>query len=149
MTGWRIGYLAAPFDVAEAVSRLQDHSTSNPNSIAQKAALAALSQGGDFFSGIVKEFERRRDYCMERLNQMPKVSPVFPEGAFYIFFDIGKTGLKSSDFANRLLDEKYVSLIPGEGFGMDNYVRMSFATSIKQLEKGMDRLSDFLKDLDK
>jgi aspartate aminotransferase len=149
MTGWRIGYLAAPLDVVEAVSRLQDHSTSNPNSIAQKAALAALSQGGDFFSGIVKEFERRRDYCMQRLKQMPKVSPIFPEGAFYIFFDISGTGLKSSDFANRLLDEKYVSLIPGEGFGMDNYVRMSFATSMEQLEKGMDRLSDFLKDLAK
>ncbi len=144
MTGWRIGYLAAALDISEAVSRLQDHSTSNPNSIAQKAALAALSYSGDFFSGIVKEFQNRRNYCMERLKKMPKISPVFPEGAFYIFFDISKTGLKSLDFANRLLEEKYVSLIPGEGFGMDNYARMSFATSMEQLKKGMDRLSDFI-----
>ena len=144
MTGWRIGYLAAPLDIAEAVSRLQDHSTSNPNSIAQKAAVAALSYGGDFFTRIVKEFQDRRDYCMERLGKMPKVKAIFPEGAFYIFFDISKTGLKSSIFANRLLEEKYVSLIPGEGFGMDNYVRMSFATSMEQLKKGMDRLEDFL-----
>ncbi|MFA5287000.1 MAG: pyridoxal phosphate-dependent aminotransferase [Candidatus Omnitrophota bacterium] len=144
MTGWRIGYLAAATDISEAVSRLQDHSTSNPNSIAQKAALAALSYSGDFFSGIVKEFQNRRDYCMERLRKMPKILPVFPEGSFYIFFDISKTGLKSLDFANRLLEEKYVSLIPGEGFGMDNYARMSFATSMEQLKKGLDRLADFL-----
>jgi aspartate aminotransferase len=75
---------------------------------------------------------------------MPKILPVFPEGSFYIFFDISKTGLKSLDFANRLLEEKYVSLIPGEGFGMDNYARMSFATSMEQLKKGLDRLADFL-----
>jgi aspartate aminotransferase len=144
MTGWRIGYLAAAIDISEAVSRLQDHSTSNPNSIAQKAALAALSYSGDFFSGIVREFQNRRDYCMERLKKMPKISPILPEGAFYIFFDISKTGLKSSDFANRLLEEKYISLIPGDGFGMDNYVRMSFATCMEELKKGMDRLADFL-----
>lgn len=149
MTGWRIGYLAAASDISEAVSRLQDHSTSNPNSIAQKAALAALSYSGDFFSGIVKEFQNRRDYCMERLKKMPSISPVFPEGAFYIFFDISKAGLKSADFANRLLEEKYVSLIPGEGFGMDNFCRMSFATSMEQLKKGMDRLADFLEGIGK
>jgi aspartate aminotransferase len=149
MTGWRIGYLAAAPDISEAVSRLQDHSTSNPNSIAQKAALAALSHSGDFFSVIIKEFQARRDYCMERLSKMPGISPVLPEGAFYIFFNISKTGLKSSVFANRLLEEKYVSLIPGEGFGMDNYARMSFATSIEQLKKGMDRLADFLEHLGK
>lgn len=149
MTGWRIGYLAAAFDISEAVSRLQDHSTSNPNSIAQKAALAALSYSGDFFSGIVKEFQERRDYCLERFRKMPKVRPVFPEGSFYIFFDISKTGLKSSEFAHRLLEEKYVSLIPGEGFGMNNYARMSFATSMEQLKKGMDRIADFLDSLSK
>lgn len=144
MTGWRIGYLAAAPNISEAVSRLQDHSTSNPNSIAQKAAVAALSYSGDFFSKVVKEFQNRRDYCLERLNKMARIKAVPPKGAFYIFCDITKTGLKSSVFANRLLEEKYVSLIPGDGFGMDNYIRISFATSMEQLKKGMDRLSDFL-----
>lgn len=144
MTGWRIGYLAAAPNISEAVSRLQDHSTSNPNSIAQKAAVAALSYSGDFFSKVVKEFQNRRDYCLERLNKMAKIKAVPPKGAFYIFCDITKTGLKSSVFANRLLEEKYVSFIPGDGFGMDNYIRISFATSMEQLKKGMDRLSDFL-----
>ncbi len=144
MTGWRIGYLAAAPNISEAVSRLQDHSTSNPNSIAQKAAVAALSYSGDFFSKVVKEFQNRRDYCLERLTKMARIKAVPPKGAFYIFCDITKTGLKSSVFANRLLEEKYVSLIPGDGFGMDNYIRISFATSMEQLKKGMDRLSDFL-----
>jgi aspartate aminotransferase len=80
---------------------------------------------------------------------MPNILPVFPEGAFYIFFDISKTGLKSTDFSNRLLEEMYVSMIPGEGFGADNYVRMSFATSMEQLKKGMDRLADFLEGIKK
>ncbi|MBN2831340.1 MAG: pyridoxal phosphate-dependent aminotransferase, partial [Candidatus Omnitrophica bacterium] len=144
MTGWRIGYLAAAFDISEAVSRLQDHSTSNPNSIAQKAAVVALSNSQDFFGKIVKEFEKRRDYCMERLNKMPKIKAILPSGAFYIFCDISKTNLKSPDFANRLLEEKYVSLIPGDGFGANSYVRISFATSLEQLQKGMDRINEFL-----
>jgi len=144
MTGWRIGYLAAAPDISEAVSRLQDHSTSNPNSIAQKAAVAALSYSGDFFDKIIEEFEGRRDYCMERLSRMPGIKAVLPQGAFYIFCDISKTGLKSQDFANRLLEEKYVGLIPGDGFGMNSYVRISFATSLEQLKKGMDRLGNFL-----
>jgi aspartate aminotransferase len=144
MTGWRIGYLAAASDICEAVSRLQDHSTSNPNSIAQKAALAALNYEGDFFSGLVKEFQGRRDYCMDRLSKMPKIKAVLPEGAFYIFCDINNTNMKSTDFASRLLEDKYVSLIPGDGFGLNSYVRISFATSLKQLEKGMDRIHEFL-----
>ena len=145
MTGWRIGYLGAPVNIAEAISRLQDHSTSNPNSIAQKAAVAALSAGNDFSQTMRLEFEKRRDYCIGRLNKMKNIYPVIPRGAFYIFFDISKTKLSSSIFANRLLEEAYIGLIPGEGFGMDNFVRMSFATSIEQLTKGMDRLDSWLK----
>ena len=144
MTGWRIGYLGAALDISEAISRLQDHPTSNPNSIAQKAAVSALSNSGDFFGQIAKEFRERRDYCMERLNKMPNIKAVLPCGAFYIFCDISKTGLKSVDFASRLLEEKYVSLIPGEGFGMNNYVRISFATGLEQLKRGMDRINEFL-----
>jgi len=144
MTGWRIGYLAAAPDISEAVSRLQDHSTSNPNSIAQKAAVAALSNSGNFFNEISSEFTARRDYCIDRLNSMPRIKAIIPQGAFYIFCDIGKAGLKSAEFANRLLEEKYVSLIPGDGFGMNNYIRISFATGLDQLKKGMDRINDFL-----
>jgi len=144
MTGWRIGYLAGAEDIAEAVSRLQDHSTSNPNSIAQKAAVAALGNRGDFFNDIVQDFQKRRDYCMERLNKMARIKAILPSGAFYIFCDISKSGLKSADFANRLLDEKYVGVIPGEGFGLNNYIRISFATGLEQLKKGMDRISEFL-----
>lgn len=144
MTGWRLGYLGAPEVIAEAISRFQDHSTSNPNSITQKAGLAALNAPEDFFKKVCLQFQERRDYCISRLNKMPKITPVIPKGAFYIFCDISKTGLRSAEVANRLLDEKYLSLIPGEGFGADNYVRLSFAASNQQLEKGMDRLQDWL-----
>jgi len=144
MTGWRIGYLGAAKDIVEAISKLQDHSTSNPTSISQKAAVAALSAPDDFSKKLCEEFERRRDYCAKRLAAMKKISYVLPKGAFYIFFDISKTGLDSGTFANRLLDEEYIALIPGNGFGMDDYCRLSFATSMEQLTKGMDRLEEWL-----
>ncbi len=145
MTGWRIGYLGTSLDIAGAISRLQDHSTSNPNSIAQKAAFSALEKGKkDFFDRISGEFQERRDYCMGILKEMKHIKAVKPQGAFYIFCDISETGLKSADFANRLLEEKYVSLIPGEGFGADNYIRISFAASLAQLKEGLGRLAKFL-----
>jgi len=145
MTGWRIGYLGAPVDIAEAVSRLQDHSTSNPNSIAQKAGVAALGAPDNFFDEICSQFQERRDYCIKRLKSMPKITPIIPKGAFYIFCDISKTNLTSVDVANRLLDEKHLSVIPGAGFGADDYIRISFAAGREQLAKGMDRLEDWLK----
>jgi aspartate aminotransferase len=144
MTGWRIGYLGAPKEIADAVSKIQDHSTSNPTSISQKAAVAALSAPDDFSKKICKEFQKRRDYCAMRLKTMEKIEYYLPVGAFYIFCDISKTGLDSSTFANRLLNEKHVSLIPGNGFGLDTHVRISFATGLEQLEKGMDRLEEWL-----
>jgi aspartate aminotransferase len=149
MTGWRIGYLAAAFDIAEAVLRVQDHSTSNPNSIAQKGAVAALRNKNGFLKKTLSEFALRRDFCLERLSSMPSINPIAPKGAFYIFCDITKTGIKAVDFANRILEEKHVSLIPGEGFGMSGYIRISFATNLEELKKGMDRLGEFLKDITK
>ncbi|MBI4972315.1 MAG: pyridoxal phosphate-dependent aminotransferase [Candidatus Omnitrophica bacterium] len=122
MTGWRIGYLAGPQDIIEAISKLQDHSTSNPTSIAQKAACAALSAADDFALGMCQEFQKRRDYVMERLNRIKKIS-----------------------YINRLLDEALVAVIPGEGFGRDDYIRLSFATSLEQLEKGLNRIEEWLK----
>jgi aspartate aminotransferase len=144
MTGWRIGYLGGPQDIVEAISRLQDHSTSNPTSFAQKAAVAALKAPDDFSKELCREFQKRRDYCITRLKEMKKIGYSVPEGAFYIFCDISKTNIDSVTFANRLLDETYVSLIPGNGFGWDGYVRISFATSLGQIEKGMDRLQNWL-----
>ncbi|MDD5281902.1 MAG: pyridoxal phosphate-dependent aminotransferase [Candidatus Omnitrophica bacterium] len=147
MTGWRIGYLAAPSDVANAISNLQDHSTSNPNSIAQKAAVAALSAPEDFTLNLCQEFQRRRDYLAGRLSEIGKLSFTLPQGAFYMFCDISKTGLNSMDFARRLLDEEYVSVIPGASFGMDDCIRISFATSMDELKKGMDRIGGWVEKL--
>jgi aspartate aminotransferase len=144
MTGWRIGYLGAPADIASAISNLQDHSTSNPTSISQKAAQAALGSSDEFSNKLCREFANRRDYCVSRISKMKNFSCVVPRGAFYIFCDISKTKMDSSTFANRLLDEKFVSLIPGNGFGWDNFVRISYATSLEQIEKGMNRIEDFL-----
>jgi len=144
MTGWRIGYLGAPQEIASAISNLQDHSTSNPVSISQKAALAALSAPDDFAKSICKEFERRRDYVCSRLDKMPKLTYVKPQGAFYLFFDISKTKLDSLTVANRLLDEALIAVIPGEGFGRKDYCRLSFATSMELLEKSLNRLEDWL-----
>jgi len=147
MTGWRIGYLGGPQDIVDAISKLQDHSTSNPASISQKAAVAALSAADDFSQNICQEFKKRRDYVISRLKKIKKLSFVVPQGAFYIFCDISQTKMDSSALADRLLDEALVSLIPGEGFGRDDYVRLSFATSMEQLEKGMNRIEDWLNKL--
>jgi len=145
MTGWRIGYLGAPSDIARAISDLQDHSTSNPNSIAQKAAVAALTAPEDFTQKLRREFAKRRDYLVLRLQGIKNLSFYLPQGAFYMFCDISKTGLDSLTFSQRLLDEEYVSLIPGISFGMDDHVRISFAASIEELRKGMDRIESWLK----
>ena len=144
MTGWRIGYLGAPLDVANAISNLQDHSTSNPNSIAQKAAVAALSTSEEFTHKLCQEFAQRRDYLAARLKTIKGLSFCLPQGAFYMFCDISKTGLDSLTFAKRLLDEEYVSVIPGVSFGMNDHIRISFATSTAELQKGMDRIEKWV-----
>jgi aspartate aminotransferase len=145
MTGWRIGYLGAPADIAEAISRLQDHSTSNPSSISQKAAQAALADTASGFSKkMAAEFQSRRDYAVNRLKKIKKLNYIFPRGAFYIFCGIAKTKLDSGTFAARVLDEALVAVIPGSGFGKDDYIRMSFATGIKQIEEGMNRIEEWV-----
>ena len=144
MTGWRIGYLGAAPDIVEAISKIQDHSTSNPNSIAQKASVAALNANDDFSKNMCQEFQKRRDYCLERLKKIEQLKVVIPQGAFYIFCDISETRLDSLTFANRLLEEASVAVIPGAGFGKDDYVRISFATGIEQLGKGLDRIGEWL-----
>ncbi|MBN1913836.1 MAG: pyridoxal phosphate-dependent aminotransferase [Candidatus Omnitrophica bacterium] len=145
MTGWRIGYLAGPSDIAAAVSKLQDHSTSNPVSISQKAALAALSSSDDSTKKMLIEFQKRRDYIVSRFKEIEKIGFILPRGAFYIFCDISKTKLDSLAFASRLLDEELVAVIPGESFGRDDFIRISFAASLEQIQKGMDRIARWVK----
>ena len=144
MTGWRIGYLGANPDIVNAISNFQDHSTSNPASISQKAAVAALSLDGSFSAGMNQEFQKRRDYIAKRLDKMEKISYVLPGGAFYIFCDISRTKIDSLTFCTRLLDELLIAAIPGIAFGNDDFVRFSFATGLKQIEKAMDRLEGWL-----
>ncbi|MGE5197736.1 MAG: pyridoxal phosphate-dependent aminotransferase, partial [Deltaproteobacteria bacterium] len=144
MTGWRIGYLAGPQDIVDAISKFQDHSTSCPASISQKAAVAALEACDDFSGKMRQEFEKRRDYAISRLRKIAKMSFVVPQGAFYLFCGISKTKLDSVTFSTRLLDEALVAVIPGDSFGRNDYVRISFAASIEQLTKAMDRIEAWI-----
>jgi len=143
MTGWRIGYLAGPQDVVTAIDNMQSHSTSNPVSISQKAALEALAGNQDFVAAMVNEFKKRRDYMVQRLSGIKGFSPFNPRGAFYVFCEIAKTGLNSVEVANRLLTEAKVAVVPGAGFGWDNYVRLSFATGMDIIKKGFDRIEQW------
>lgn len=147
MTGWRIGYCAGPQEIINAIKNLQDHSTSNPCSISQAAALKALTTSDDWTKKMRGEFQARRDYLMKRIDAMGFLSYIKPEGAFYLFCNISKTGLSSQEFSMRLLKEENVALIPGEGFGAGEYIRLSFAANIETIKKGIDRLECWLKKL--
>lgn len=149
MTGWRIGYCAGPPDAANAIKNLQDHSTSNPCSISQKAALEALRLSGEWANMMRQEFAARRDYLLGRLDEIPILSYCRPQGAFYVFCNISRTGLSSQDFSMRLLNEEKVAVIPGDGFGRDDYIRLSFTLNIESIKKGIDRLERWLKQLPK
>ncbi|KPK41237.1 MAG: aspartate aminotransferase [Omnitrophica WOR_2 bacterium SM23_29] len=146
MTGWRIGYLAAPNkELTLSVGRLQDHSTSNPTSPAQSAALEALMGNQGCVDEMVGEFKKRRDFMVEKINQMKCISCVKPKGAFYVFCDISKTKMDSFEFAKRLLEEAKVAVIPGEPFGWDTHIRLSFATDIEEIKKGLERIANWVK----
>jgi len=144
MTGWRIGYLGAPPDVSKAISIIQSHSTSNPTSISQKAALAALKMEGAEVERMRSEFEKRRNIIMEELDGISSVSYVKPLGAFYVYCDISALGLKAQEFAKKLLEEALVAIIPGEAFGSDRHVRLSFATSAEKIKEGMSRIKSWV-----
>ena len=154
MTGWRIGYVAGDKEIIGAMSNLQDHSTSNPVSISQKAALAALTGPQDAVKTMAAEFEKRRDYMVERLNKMPGISCLLPPGAFYAFPNVSKLFGKSYNgkqikgsmgLTELLLTEAKVAVLPGSPFGADNYLRLSYATSMKNITGGMDRIEEFAK----
>ena len=147
MTGWRIGMTAAPEPIARAIDAIQSHSTSNPTSFAQKGAVAALNGPQDHLPVWLAEFARRRAYAWKKLNSIPRVSCVNAKGAFYLFPNISGLGLKSMDFCARLLEQEKVAVVPGVAFGADDYVRISYATSMENLEKGLTRLEKFANSL--
>jgi aspartate aminotransferase len=147
MTGWRIGLTAAPEPIAKAIDAIQSHSTSNPTSFAQKGAVAALNGPQDHIAVWLAEFALRRAYAWKKLNSVPGISCVKARGAFYLFPNISKTGLGSIDFCAQLLEREKVAAVPGIAFGANDYIRISYATSMKNLEKGLDRLENFVRNL--
>jgi aspartate aminotransferase len=157
MTGWRIGYACGPKELMAAMTKMQSQSTSNATSIAQKASVEALNGSQDAVAAMCVEFEKRRTYIVDRLNAMPDVSCFKSNGAFYVFPNFsacyGKTtpaGKKienSSDFAAYLLEDAKVALVPGIAFGDDRYARLSYAISMENIKKGMDRIEEAIKNL--
>ncbi len=148
MTGWRIGFVLAPAAVASGIAKLQSHSTSNPTSIAQKAAVEALNGPQESVAAMLAEYKIRRDYVIDRLRAMPGVTTQVPEGAFYAYPNVSKAytgGITNSlQFAEKLLSEELVAVVPGEAFGTSEHIRISYATSMEELTKGLDRLAKFI-----
>lgn len=149
MTGWRIGFGLGPAPVMSAVNKLQSHSTSNPTSIAQKAAVEALRGSQDSVPVMLAEYRKRRDFVIDRLRQIPGVKIGVPKGAFYAYPNIGSAlgedGMGTSmQFAERLLAQEKVAVVPGEAFGTEQHIRISYATSMEELSRGLDRLARFI-----
>jgi aspartate aminotransferase len=149
MTGWRIGFGLVPASIVGAMTKLQSHSTSNPTSISQKAAVEALRGPQESVGVMLAEYRRRRDFIVARLRQIPGVKCAEPNGAFYAYPNIGtalgKNGIANTlTFAERLLAEAHVAVVPGEAFGTSQHVRISYATSMKELERGLERIHQFI-----
>lgn len=145
MTGWRLGFLAAPAPIAKAIDAIQSHSTSNPTSFAQKGGVAALNGPQDHLPVWLAEYSRRRTVACQWLNRIPGISCVNSKGAFYLFPNISGTGMRSDEFCARLLESEKVAMVPGIAFGADDYVRISYATSLANIEKGLARLEHFVR----
>ena len=145
MTGWRVGYLAAPVVLIQAASVLQGHSTSNVCTFAQYGAIAALEGSQDCVETMRQAFALRRQVILERLQAIPGLTCAKPDGAFYLFINIGNTNIKSLDFCQQLLEQQQVATIPGQPFGADDHIRISYATDLITIEKGMDRLAKFVR----
>jgi aspartate aminotransferase len=152
MTGWRVGFGLVPPPIAGAMLKLQSHSTSNPTSISQKAGVEALRGPQDSVQVMLAEYRRRRDFVVCRLNQIPGVKCAEPTGAFYAYPNIsvalGKKGIQNTlQFSERLLAEAHVAVVPGEAFGTNRHVRISYATSLYELNRGLDRVHQFIEGL--
>ncbi|MCM1160814.1 MAG: pyridoxal phosphate-dependent aminotransferase [Roseburia sp.] len=156
MTGWRIGYTGSTAEIAKLMGSVQSHATSNPNSIAQKAALEALTGPQDTVAAMREEFNKRRVYMYERVRKMPFVHILEPKGAFYVFIDVSKAVDKTYEgeainsaarLAEILLEDYNTAVVPCADFGFPNHIRLSYAISMEQIEKGLDRLESFLESL--
>jgi len=145
MTGWRLGYLAGPKEVVERIDNLQSHATSNPNTFAQYGAVKALANGEEEVKKMCSVFETRRNLMADELKQINKLSFVLPDGAFYFFVNISKTGMNSAQFAEKILEKNLVAVVPGDVFGSDQHIRLSFATSEENIKKGLARIAEFVK----
>jgi aspartate aminotransferase len=146
MTGWRIGYLAGPPQIIQAVTTIQGHSTSNVCTFAQYGAIAAYEGSQDCVQQMLSAFAQRRQFILDAINTIPGLSCPKPDGAFYVFINISKTGMKSLDFCSALLESHQVAAIPGIAFGADDHIRLSYATDMDSIRKGMERLEAFVKD---
>jgi aspartate aminotransferase len=150
MTGWRIGFAIAPKPLIDGMMKLQSHTTYNPTSIAQKAAIEALRGPQDSVPVMLAEYRRRRDYVVSRLRGIPSVKIAEPKGAFYAYPNISvgfRGGIASAlQFSEKLLSEAHVAVVPGEAFGTTEHVRISYATSLKELERGLDRIERFIRE---
>ncbi len=153
MTGWRIGYMAAEPEIAKAISNIQSHMTSNPCSIAQAASVEALDGDQSVIDDMKREYITRRDYMVKRIKSIDGVSCLNPHGAFYIFMNVkeslgkehyGKMINTANEFCADVLDKALVAMVPSEGFGIDGYVRLSYATSMENIKTGLDRLEKYL-----
>ena len=156
MTGWRIGYTGSSKEIAKMMSSVQSHQTSNPNSIAQKAAVEALNGPQDSVATMHAEFDKRRKYMFERVSKMANVSAIEPMGAFYVFVDVngvlgksykGQEITDTSKMAEILIEEYNVAVVPCADFGFADHIRLSYAISLEQIEKGLDRIETFLNEL--
>jgi aspartate aminotransferase len=147
MTGWRVGYAAGPLEIIKAMTTVQSHSTSNVCTFAQYGAIAALSSSQACVQQMLTAFAARREVMYKGIQGIPQLSCPKPYGAFYLFVDISKTGIKSLDFCNALLDSQRVAAIPGIAFGADNCIRLSYATDMKSIEKGIERIRKFVDSL--
>lgn len=156
MTGWRIGYAAASEEIIKLMSNIQSHTTSNPNSIAQYASVEALNGDQNKVHTMVAEFKKRRDVMVDKINSIENLSCRKPEGAFYVMVNIskclnknfnGETLNNSLSFAKHILEEEKVAIIPGIAFGCDEFIRLSYATSMENIEKGLNRIERFVKKL--
>ncbi len=144
MTGWRVGYVAAPLEIAKAVSTLQGHSTSNVCTFAQYGAIAALQADQSCVETMRQAFQRRRDLMYSKLSRIKGLTCPKPDGAFYLFPNISQTGLTSVEFCEKLLQQARVAVIPGLAFGMDTNIRLSYATDEQTIITGCDRLAEFV-----
>jgi aspartate aminotransferase len=148
MTGWRVGFALAPAPIISAITKLQSHCTSNPTSIAQKAAVEALKGPQGSVKAMLAEYKTRRDFVVRRLRAIKGVTLTEPKGAFYAYPNVSagfRDGIKGSlQFAEQLLAQKFVAVVPGEAFGTNDHIRISYATSMNELERGLDRLDQFI-----